>query len=229
MKPDFSSKPHVVATVTQPADLLYFFNGGTSKADVLEFRLDSLHAEIHDAYVTVVDSDYPVLATVRRAKEGGDLKLSDEARIELYERFLPQVSIVDTEIASLESIPFSKFPETVQKKDAQLLGSYHDFECFPGIDLLKDKVSQAYDLGADIAKIAVIIEELPDLFAVVELVEHHRSEGRLISAMGMGPLGKLSRLVLAKAGSCLNYGYLQSPNAPGQWPADELSELLKEI
>ncbi|MDF1825322.1 MAG: type I 3-dehydroquinate dehydratase [Verrucomicrobiales bacterium] len=229
MKPDFSSKPLVVATVTQPADLIYFFNGGSSKADILEFRLDSLHSEIHDAYVTVVDSEYPVLATVRRSKEGGDLKLSDEARIELYERFLPQVNVVDTEIASLESKAFSQFPASVKKNDVQLLGSYHNFESFPGIDLLKDKVSQAYDLGADIAKVAIVISELSDLFALVELVEHHRREGRLISAMGMGPLGKLSRLVLAKAGSCLNYGYLQSPNAPGQWPADELSALLKEI
>lgn len=219
----------MVATVTQPADLIYFFNGGTSKADILEFRLDTLHAEIHDAFVTVVDSEYPVLATARRAKEGGSLKLSDEARIELYERFLPEVDMVDTEIASLRSSPFKVFPELVASKDVQLVGSFHDFEKFPGIDFLKDTVSEAFDLGAKVAKVAVIIEKMSDLYSVVELVEHHRSEGRLISAMGMGPLGKLSRLVLAKAGSCLNYGYLQSPNAPGQWPADELSALLKEI
>lgn len=229
MKPDLSSKPHVVATVTQPADLIYFFNGGTSKADILEFRLDTLHAEIHDAFVTVVDSEYPVLATARRAKEGGSLKLSDEARIELYERFLPEVDIIDTEIASLRTAPFKSFPRLVSSKKVQLLGSFHDFEKFPGLQSLSDKVSEAFDLGADIAKIAVIIEEMSDLFSVVELVERHRSEGRLISAMGMGPLGKLSRLVLARAGSCLNYGYLQSPNAPGQWSADELAGLLKKI
>jgi 3-dehydroquinate dehydratase-1 len=47
--------------------------------------------------------------------------------------------------------------------------------------------------------------------------------------MGMGPLGKLSRLTLATAGSCLNYGYLQHPNAPGQWPAKELMRLYGEL
>ena len=229
LKPDLSTKPHVVATVTQPADLLYFFNGGTSKADVLEFRLDTLHAEIHDAFVTVVDSEYPILATARRAAEGGSLKLGDKARIALYEQFLPEVDIVDTEISSLRSDSFSSFPDLVTSHKAQLLGSFHDFEGYPGIETLKDKVSEAYDLGAKVAKIAVILEEMSDLFAVVDLVEHHRSEGRLISAMGMGPLGKLSRLVLARAGSCLNYGYLQSPNAPGQWPADDLAELIKEV
>jgi 3-dehydroquinate dehydratase-1 len=35
--------------------------------------------------------------------------------------------------------------------------------------------------------------------------------------------------VLARAGSILNYGYLQTPNAPGQWPARELQRLLAEI
>ncbi|MEM6917153.1 MAG: type I 3-dehydroquinate dehydratase, partial [Verrucomicrobiota bacterium] len=188
LKPDLSKNPNVVATVTQPADLLYFFNGGSSKADVLEFRLDTLHAEIHDAFVTVIDSEYPILATARRAAEGGSLKLGDKARIDLYERFLPEVDIVDTEISSLRSDSFSTFPDLVSSHDAQLLASFHDFDGFPGIDAIRDKVSEAYDLGADIAKIAVVLGEMSDLFALVELVEHHASEGRLVSAMGMGPL-----------------------------------------
>ena len=44
--------------------------------------------------------------------------------------------------------------------------------------------------------------------------------------MGMGKFGKASRLALAKAGSVLNYGYLDCPNAPGQWEATELKRLL---
>ena len=70
---------------------------------------------------------------------------------------------------------------------------------------------------------------MSDLFDLAELVSYHRSEGRLISAMGMGPLGKLSRLVLAKAGSCLNYGYLKTPNAPGQWSAEDLTRLISDL
>jgi 3-dehydroquinate dehydratase-1 len=47
--------------------------------------------------------------------------------------------------------------------------------------------------------------------------------------MGMGPLGKVSRLVLAAAGSRLNYGYLDKPQVAGQWPALELARRLEEI
>ena len=47
--------------------------------------------------------------------------------------------------------------------------------------------------------------------------------------MGMGVFGKVSRLALAKAGSALNYGYLDRPNAPGQWEARELKKLISQI
>ena len=42
-------------------------------------------------------------------------------------------------------------------------------------------------------------------------------------------MGQVSRLVLACAGSILNYGYLDKPNAPGQWEARELRELLRRL
>jgi 3-dehydroquinate dehydratase-1 len=47
--------------------------------------------------------------------------------------------------------------------------------------------------------------------------------------MGMGALGKVSRLVFAEAGSVLNYGYLDRPNASGQWEATLLKQRLKEL
>jgi 3-dehydroquinate dehydratase-1 len=47
--------------------------------------------------------------------------------------------------------------------------------------------------------------------------------------MGMGRFGKVSRLLLAQAGSVLNYGYLDRPNASGQWEATILKQRLKEL
>ena len=93
---------------------------------------------------------------------------------------------------------------------------------------MTEKVASAYQQGADIAKLAVVIETHEQLNDLVELVVATQDSGRSISAMGMGPLGKLSRLVLASAGSCLNYGYLNEPNAPGQWSAVELRRLIDE-
>ena len=47
--------------------------------------------------------------------------------------------------------------------------------------------------------------------------------------MGMGPLGKVSRLVLPSVGSLLVYGYLDRPQVEGQWPAQEVARRLQEI
>ena len=41
-------------------------------------------------------------------------------------------------------------------------------------------------------------------------------ESILISAMGMGKLGGISRLLLARCGSVLNYGSLQQASIEGQ-------------
>jgi len=42
----------------------------------------------------------------------------------------------------------------------------------------------------------------------------------------MGPLGPQTRIEFPKLGSCLTYGYLDQPVAPGQVPARELMRQL---
>jgi 3-dehydroquinate dehydratase I len=223
------SFPRIVATATRPEDLSFLASSATVPGDLLEYRLDDLAPVADEAAAMMSAHPSPVLLTVRRPEEGGAGNLTDERRLALYDRFLPHATLVDTEIASLKRAAFSGFPAAAHEAGALLIGSFHDFNGFPGRDLLADKIAEAFSLGADIAKVAVVIGEMRDLFSLVELVEYHHSRGRLVSAMGMGPLGKLSRLVLAKAGSCLNYGYLLRPNAPGQWSAEDLSRLVAEV
>lgn len=224
MKIDLSSKPHVVATVTQPDDLALVKTQSSPDCDVLEYRLDDLAGQVDEVISLLEESRFPSLATVRRPDEGGANRLGDEERLEIYTRVIPHADLVDVEVESLRLSNFQKLTES-----AKVVGSFHNFETFPGETVIRNTVEDAYDLGAEIAKVAVVLETIDDLFALTKIVEQQRGKGRLISAMGMGPLGRLSRLVLAKAGSCLNYGYLRVANAPGQWSAKELSDLLTKL
>lgn len=221
--------PRIVATVTRPEDLNWLATGHEPSCDLLEFRLDNLLPLEDAAAERMAASPRPVLLTVRRPDEGGIGDLDDPRRLELYRLHLRTAAFVDTEIKSLASPAFADLRDEVHAAGGQLIASFHDFSGFPGQTFLVDRLAKADALGADIAKLAVVVETMAELHALVELTESQREKGRLISAMGMGPLGKLSRLVLAKAGSCLNYGYLQTANAPGQWAAAELSRLLPEL
>jgi 3-dehydroquinate dehydratase-1 len=80
--------------------------------------------------------------------------------------------------------------------------------------------------GADIVKIATHLRGAQDL-AVLLLLQGGAKVP--LATMGMGPLGKVSRLVLAAAGSRLNYGYLDKPQVKGQWPALELVRRIGEV
>ncbi len=61
-------------------------------------------------------------------------------------------------------------------------------------------------------------------------MEWGREQRQTLAVMGMGPLGRVSRLALATAGSVLNYGYLGSgPQVPGQWSAATLRERIEEL
>ena len=83
------------------------------------------------------------------------------------------------------------------------------------------------DGGLDGVKLATFINSTTDLTRLITLTSEPQ---RLrLSCMGMGPWGRVSRLVLAKCGSLLNYGYIGESNAPGQWPAARLKEMLAEL
>jgi len=223
------SSPRVVATVTRPEDLSFLGAAVELPCDLLEYRLDNLLACTDEAMASMSRQSGTALLTVRSPAEGGAGNLSPEERLALYRNHWDAADLVDTEVASLESPAFSDFATEVHDAGSLLVASFHDFSGFPGRDLLADKLAAAYSFRADVAKVAVVVNSMTDLFTLVDLVDYHHGKGRLISAMGMGPLGKLSRLVLAKAGSCLNYGYLQTPNAPGQWSAADLQKLINEI
>ena len=85
-------------------------------------------------------------------------------------------------------------------------------------------MTRMQEAGADIAKCAFRLQGPADLQRVAEAFH----EAPLpLSIMGMGPLAPASRLLAARLGSVLNYGYLgQEATAPGQWPAGFLKEAI---
>lgn len=192
-----------------------------AEVDWCEVRIDALPHPPETALLGEVKK--PLILTVRRHDEGGVLALADEVRAELYQEYLPFAEAVDIEVRSLGTL--QSVVKSAKKGGKLVVASCHDFEGMPSLRKLRSVEKSARDSGADIVKVAAMACRPRDVAVLLEFLDGAQGA---VAAMGMGTLGRASRLVLAKAGSALNYGWLDKPQVPGQWQADEFAVLLRQ-
>ena len=226
----FGGKRWLVAAVHSPetaraAEGLQALPGAAP--DLLELRVDHFADGPEALDGLAVAPPRPLVVTVRRADEGGGAPgLDDAERRRLYTRFLPAATCVDLEVRSFQVL--AEVVKTARDTGVHVIASFHDFQGTPNTGRLRELAGLAKDAGADVFKVATFTREPGDL---ARLLDFQGEETRLpLAVMGMGPLGQVSRLVLAAAGSVLNYGYLgNAAQVPGQWAVGVLRERLEEL
>lgn len=225
-KASFLSATHAVGSVADGAtlDLLPQMNL-PALCDVVEYRVDTWPERAAQAAALAQSSPVPVLVTVRRPGEGGQNGLAADERERLAGLFLPSAALLDVEIASLDST--QALIASAKAAGIIIVASFHDFAGTPALDDLCRKRDAALAAGADIVKFAATLHGTADIATLAALLEEPGHPP--MSIMGMGKLGRISRLLFAQLGSVLNYGYLDQATVPGQWPAARLRELIREL
>lgn len=170
-------------------------------------------------------SRLPILLTVRHPAEGGIGNLGSATRKEIFADLLPHAGLVDIELRSV-SVMRSVIAEA-KKHGIQVVVSDHHFHRTPTLAQMCERKKRAFAAGADVFKLAALTDDAASLARLIDFVS--TGKARSLAVMGMGKLGQVSRLVLACAGSVLNYGYLDRPNASGQWEARALGRLLLQL
>jgi 3-dehydroquinate dehydratase-1 len=214
----------VVGTISQMPFLQQCAESASLSCDVVELRLDLMGTDLRGWDVcagTLEARHYPVIATVRHASEGGKWSGSEEERLTLIERALRCASAVDIEFRSPSLARVSAMAVKFQKA---LVVSYHDFERTPPVETLQQVVRLAPNYGT-IVKIATYTRTEEDLAVLRELFRENCSAS--LCVLGMGPLSGQTRTEFPRLGSCLTYGYLDQPAAPGQPSAQELMPALR--
>lgn len=117
--------------------------------------------------------------------------------------------------------------DTARRSGVKIIASAHDFHATPPVATLLRAILRAQGAGADICKLAAHADTPVALARLLGVLG--RKQPLPLSVMGMGRFGKISRLLFAQAGSVLNYGYLDAPNANGQWEARLLKKRLAEL
>lgn len=223
-KKKMTDRPNVVATVHTRRGLSVASAVSRDEADFLEIRLDCLASGGLAPSGMLAGLGLPLLITARHPAEGGAGGLGAVARRRLLLDALPRAAAVDVEWRSVATLA-GVLDEAARRGVSRVI-SMHDFRRTPSLGVLRRKVRQASQAGADVVKIATTLRGPADLATLLQLLAMKARPP--LALMGMGPLGRVSRLALAVAGSCLNYGYLDRPQVPGQWPAARLRQLITE-
>ena len=209
-------RPNMVGVIHTPGG---FSQAGIPGLDAVEVRVDAL--SLPPLARQIAELPVAPIVTVRRAEEGGLQAISDEDRRERYLALLPAAAAVDLELRSAEGM--SDLRDSVLRNRKTLILSFHDFEGTPSLSELENMCAKMRDLGANILKIATKTENNNGVTRLLNLLERSATP---LAVMGMGSLGRASRLLFAKAGSVLNYGWLDKPQVSGQWSAKEFLEFL---
>jgi 3-dehydroquinate dehydratase-1 len=190
------------------------------KVDMAEIRIDL--AELSDKdIIKIFSARKKLIATCRpgkysRSERMHKLKLSIESG----------ATYVDIEYEADDDFRNS-LSEFAHVHQCDVILSYHNYEMTPELNELENIMHKCFELGADIAKIATMVNVNRDNSKILSL---YKAPGRLV-AIGMGELGKISRIVAPFLGAEFTYAALtdDSITAPGQISYDKLNQYILEI
>ena len=192
--------------------------------DLFEVRLDLFGAKIGAIRSRIEKLGTAIIITARHPREGGANQLSGRRRRELLLSFLPQAAWVDIEVRSASAM--AAVFQAAKKKGVRTILSFHDFRGTPGASRLDGLARQAATLGADLFKVATRTDTPAQLERLLDFFERSR-RGQDVVAMGIGKLGRKSRLEMARRRCLLNYAHLGGRRVAGQLSIPELRRALR--
>lgn len=196
-------------------------------ADLIEARVDTF-ADLEAGALRASFAELrkitrlPVILTIRSRAEGGAATLGNPQRGALYSALIPLADLVDIELSS--STILKDVVKLAKREGKKVIISYHNFKTTPGDKKLRQIVGAGRAAGADIVKLACHVNSTAELRRLAGLL--CSCESRLI-VIGMGALGRPSRILFPMIGSAMSFGSITAKTAPGQVPVRELKKEFK--
>jgi 3-dehydroquinate dehydratase-1 len=215
-------RPRVVGVIASRADLDCALRM-RRPPDLFELRLDRLASMADQVENVLPKLRTPLIITARHPHEGGTKKLRLRDRRDLLARFLNHADYVDIELRSAPAL--RSLLKLAEKKNIRRIISFHNFKSTPSTRILAAKARKARSHGADIFKAATRTDTPMELGRLVEFMTSSRLDLAL-AVMGIGKLGAISRVLLARAGSMLIYASISAAaEVEGQLSLEQLRAL----
>jgi 3-dehydroquinate dehydratase-1 len=194
--------------------------------DLFELRLDALAAFVDQIEPAIQSLDAPLIITARHPREGGFNKVGAARRAALLARFLDRAAYVDIELRALREL--RSVHQQARRKKIAVIISVHALDATPSLAQLRAKARAATAAGADIFKVAARTDTREQFERLLQFFNDPRVD-LPISAMGIGKLGRVARLELARRGSVLVYGSVGTSRIEGQIPIGQLRSALAAL
>jgi 3-dehydroquinate dehydratase I len=203
------------------------------KPDILEWRVDFFEG-IADAPAVAelagrlkqLAGGIPILFTRRSSREGGEpISLTEDRVVGLYRSVCESghVDLVDFEMGN-DAGHVREVREFSRAAGIQLVLSFHDFQRTPPVESIVERFAQAQELGADVAKVAVMPQSMGDVLTLLAATLQASDRSRIpIISMSMGPLGGVTRVGGWTFGSAMTFAVGESSSAPGQMPIEDVA------
>lgn len=226
----------------------------TKKPDIVELRLDHLwkgqmellktekpdrvQATIIITNITdICEAVYEVLnpagtdtiellATFRTLEEGGECAIHPMDYIDLNNAMMEigKAKYIDVELRTDEAV-IKDFLAHAHEMGCEVVVSHHDFEKTPSVQEMCDTLETMQKLGADIAKIAVMPNNMMDVANLLSATAQMNLELEIpIITISMGKLGEVSRVYGGEFGSYATFATCGEASAPGQIDIENLKK-----
>ncbi len=207
--------------------------------DLIEWRIDGFKylEDVDLCLQTLADlrakiESLPLILTCRTDIEGGIQKISPKNRLELLIAAIGtgMPDIVDIELCNnLEFI--NTILRTAVQHGLKIILSFHDFEKTPEEGEIVDRLLRAQEMGAHIAKAAVMPNNHQDILVLLNATLKARIEALQIPiiTMSMGKLGRVTRIVAGLFGSDIMFAIGKEASSPGQIPIEELRKTMATL
>src|SRR2546430_6910045 len=196
-----TQRPRVVGVIASRADLDRALQM-RGPPDLFELRLDRLAGIVDPLENKLPSLRAPLIIAARHPQEGGANNLTLGERRDVLIRFFRHTPYVDVELRSASAL--RSLLTLAKHKKVRRIISFHNFKSTPPPRVLVAKAGAAKAPGADIFKVATRTDKPVQLARLLDFIAK-KDIGLSVSAMGIGRLGAISRVLLARAGSALVY------------------------
>ncbi len=190
----------------------------SKKFELCEIRLDLTKFDLSQVK-KIFSSGTKLIATCRPGA------ISEESRKEILKSaIIAGAAYVDVEFETDFGFKQEIISTAVSNK-CDVIISYHNFEFTPPREQLKIIASQSFDMGANVAKIACMVNRPEDNAALLSVYEL----GKRIVSVGMGEIGKISRIAAPFLGAEFTFASASDEfaTAPGQLSYTKLKTIIE--